>query len=178
MSSTDTTASAAAAAPAAPSFLATLEATLETDWQKVVAFLKTAELNAQAFLQDVANGVEIGIERIQAMGQYVTANLSTINATVTAVAATATAIAPNNASVAKVVSDLQTGSNDVAQLAQALQSGSSAGDAPLVTSAVNAIAAVKQLGSLASTASGMLAQLTAQSPTATQAVSAPTPNEG
>ena len=159
-------------------FLATLEATIETDWAKVVSFLKVAEGDVISFLGKVASGAEILVEDIEAAAQYVIANLSTINATVATVASAANVIAPGNATVAKVVADLQTGVNDVGLLAQSLQTGNTTGDPAVVTTAVNAVAAVKQLGSLASTASGTLAQLANASTTATQSVSPPTPNEG
>lgn len=153
--------------------LTNIEASLSADWQKAVSFFQVAEQGVATFLSKVATGAEILVEDIQAVAQYVTAHLGIINTTVSAISLAAQTIAPNNASVAKVISDLQTGTTDVANLAAAVTAGAApSGSSTVVQDAVTTVNAVKTLSSLASQASATLATLTASSPTATTAVSA------
>lgn len=160
-------------------FLSQIEATLSADWQAFIAFINQAELDVVAFLTKVADGAEVVIADIEGAASYVAGHLSTINGTIAAVGTLANTVAPNNPVVSKVLNDLTTGAQDVADLHNALTSGSSANDPAIVTTAVTAINAVQQLSQLVSNASGTLTTLVQNSPTATQAVTAtaspPTP---
>ena len=110
------------------------------------------------------------IADIEAVGQYVAAHLGLITSGIATLSTLASAVAPNNASVAKAINDLSTGAQDVAALSNALSSGSSAGDSAVVTTAVTAINAAKQLSGLVAQAGTTLTTLTANSATATQTV--------
>lgn len=158
--------------------LAGIKAALSADWTKFIAFVEQAETATASFLSAVATGAEVAIADIEAVASYIAGKLGTITATTAALSTAAQAIAPGNVTVQKVIADLQTGANDVAALHNSLTSGSTAGDPAVVTTAVNAVNAVNILAGLAAQASSALAQATVDSPAATQAVSAPTPNEG
>lgn len=172
------TATSQPAAPGASTVLANIEAALSADWAKFVAFIGQAEQDIATFLSKVASGAEIAIEDIETAAQYVAGHLSTITATTAALTSAAAVIAPGNADVAKVLTDLQTGANDVAALSNSLTTGSTAGANATVTTAVTAVTAVQTLATLAAQASSALSQLTAASPSATQVVSQPTPPQG
>ena len=177
-----TTVPAATAAPAtptaAPSFIQTLETKLSAEWQGAAAFLTEAEQFFGSFLTKVAAGAEIVISDIEAVGQYVAGHLTSITAGISVLSTAVTAIAPNNATAAKVIADLTTSANDVALLSNSLSSGSTAGDPAIVTQAVTAIGAVKQLAQIASSAGSVITTLAANSPTATEAVTAASPGTG
>lgn len=153
-----------------------IEIALSADWQKAVAFFKTAEQDVATFLSKVATGAELLVSDIEAAAQYVVGHLSVINTTVATISAAASTIAPGNATVAKVVSDLQTAASDTASLAQGIVSGSTANSSTAVTDTVAAINSVQTLAGLASQASASLSQLANASPTATQSVSPATPS--
>jgi hypothetical protein len=155
--------------------LTDFENALANDWQKVIAFIGTAEHGTMAFLSKVATGVPVLIEDIESIADFVAGKLGVINSTIAAVGAVADTIAPNNPTVAKVVGDLQTGATDVAAMSAALSGGSSSGDDKAVTTAVTAINAVNSLSVLAGQAAALLAQAAAAAPAATQVVSPPTP---
>jgi hypothetical protein len=146
--------------------------------QKVISFFEAAFQDVGAFLTKVSQGAEVAIEDIESIAAYVDAHLGVINASISTLAATATAVAPNNATVQKMITDLQTATNDVAAVSTSLSSGSTAGQPTAVTTAVSAIKAVQQLAGLAGQAGSAISDIVAASPTATQAVSQPTPNEG
>ena len=168
MTSTDTTTTAAT------NIFQTIENALSADWAKVAAVFQEAEQFASIFLAKVASGAEIIIADIEAAASYVAGNLTVINAGIASAASLANVIAPNNATVQKAVSDLQTAAQDVADLHAALTSGSSASDPAIVTSTVTAINSINQLSTLATSVSQSLGMLAANSPSATQAVSTPT----
>ena len=174
---TDTTQAAAtpAPAPATSNILKQIENALSSDWAKVSSVFQEAEQFAADFLGKVASGAEILIADIESAASYIAGNLTVINAGITSAASLANVIAPNNATVQKAVADLQTTAQDVADLHTALTTGSSSGDPAIVTSAVTAINAVNQLSTLATSVSQSLGTLAANSPTATQAVTAAAP---
>lgn len=155
--------------------LSQIEATLSADWQKFVAFIDLVEQDAVDFLSKVVAGEQVLIADIESAASYVAGNLSTINTGINAVGSLAAVVAPNNPTISKVLTDLSTGAQDVADLHNALTSGSSASDPAIVTKAVTAINAVKQLNQLVSNVSGTLTTLVQNSPTATQAVTAGSP---
>ena len=159
----------------ATNVLQQIENALSSDWAKVTAVFQEAEAFASSFLGKVAAGAEILVQDIEGAATYIAGNLSVVNAGITSAASLASAIAPNNTTVQKAVSDLQTAAQDVADLHTALTTGSSAGDPTVVTQAVTAINAVNQLSTLATSVSQSLGTLAANSSTATQAVTPPTP---
>lgn len=161
-----------------PSLLQQIETTLSNDWQNAASFLSEAEAFFGSFLTKVAAGAEIVISDIEAVGQYVAGHLSVITAGIDTFGTAVSAIAPNNAMAAKVIDDLKTGASDVAALSNSLASGSTSGDPAIVTSAVTAIGAVKQLAQIANNAGSLLTTLAANSPTATQTVTAASPPTG
>lgn len=161
-----------------PNIFEQIAATLESDAQLAVSWFQQGETEIGAFLTKVAAGAEVVIADIEAVGQYVAAHLGIITSGISALSTLASTVAPNNVSVAKVISDLNTGAQDVAALSNALSSGSTAGDPAVVTTAVTAINAAKQLSGLVAQAGTTLTTLTANSPTATQAVTAGTPAQG
>jgi hypothetical protein len=176
---TPTPVAAPAATPVStPSFIQNLEATLSADWQAAASFITEAEQFFGSFLTNVAAGAEVLITDIEAIGQYVAGHLTQITAVIDVFSTAAAAIAPGNAMAQKVIDDLNTGAQDVALLSNSLTSGSTTGDPTIVTQAVTAVGAVKQLAQLANAAGNMLTTLAANSPTATTAVSAPTPPAG
>jgi ABC-type transporter Mla subunit MlaD len=152
--------------------------TTATVWSDVVAFFQNAEADVAKFLGDVASGAEILIEDIEDVAAYVEAHLGIITSTITTLGTLANTVAPNNATVTKVLTDLQTAATDTATLSASLSSGSTAGDPAVVTTAVTAINSVNTLAGIAAQASTALGQIVAATPTATQAISQPTPNEG
>lgn len=152
--------------------------TLSADWQKAVAIFQDGEQAFTIFLSKAASGAEIFIEDIEEIGQWTEAHLGVITTTISALSAAAAVVAPGNATVTKVIADLQISANDVAQLSSSLASGSTAGDAPAVTTAVTTIGAVQTLAQLAAQAGASLATLTNAAPTATTTVSPPTSAEG
>ena len=126
----------------------------------------------------MAAGAEVLITDIEQVGQYVAGHLTQITAGISVLSGAVTAIAPGNATAAKVIADLNTSAQDVALLSNSLSSGSTAGDPTIVTQAVTAIGAVKQLAQIANNAGALITTLAASSPTATTTVSAPTPAAG
>jgi hypothetical protein len=168
----------AVAVPAAPSFIQNLETSLSSEWSSAAAFLTQAEQVFGSFLTKVAAGAEVLITDIEAVGQYVAGHLTQITAGISVLSGVVTAIAPNSTAAAKVIADLTTSANDVALLSNALTVGSAASDPTIVTQAVTAIGAVKQLAQIAGNAGSVLTNIAAASPTATQAVSTPTPAAG
>ena len=162
----------------APTFLQTLETQLSADWQSAANFLSEAEAFFGSFLTKVAAGAEILITDVEAVGQYVAGHLTAINSGIVVLGTAVNAIAPNNVTAQKVLADLNQGAADVAALSNSLASGTTSGDDQLVTSAVTAIGAVKQLAQLSNSAGNLLTTLTANSPTATAVVSTPTPPAG
>ena len=158
--------------------IASIEATLSADWQKVVSGVQAGELFLMNMLQTIAAGGQILITDIEDISQYIGAHLGILNSTVAAIGTAAAVIAPGNANVAKVLADLQTGADDVAQLTTAINTGATTGDSTVVTTALTAINAIKTTSALASQAAAALAQLTVAMPSATQAISQPTPNPG
>ena len=153
-----------------------IEASLSADWQNAASFINEAEAFFGTFLTKVAQGAEIVIADIESVGQYVAGHLTVINSGIAALGSVVSVVAPNNVTAQKVIDDLNTGAADVAALSNSLSSGSTAGDDQIVTSAVTAIGAVKQLAQLANNAGSLLTTLAANSPTATQTVTAaPTP---
>lgn len=169
---TDSTSTTAAA----PSFFQSLETKLATDWSKIIAFLEGAESHAGQFLADVANGIEIGIERIMSIGQYVDGNLGTIKAGIAATQTLADTVAPNNTMVSQIFNTLNTGVTEVAQLSQVLQGGSAANDPQIVQKAADAINATKSLQAILAQAGATISAITANSPTATQSVTPSSPS--
>lgn len=165
MSSTDTS----------PNLIQQIENALSKDWANAGSLFQKAEQFAADFLGKVAQGAEIIIADIESAAGYVAGNLTVINAGINSAASLAGVIAPNNTTVQKAVADLQTAAQDVADLHKALTSGSASSDPAIVTSAVTAINAVNQLSTLATSVSQSLGILAANSPSATQAVSTPTP---
>ena len=166
------------ATPATPSFIQNLEATLSAEWQGTANFITEAEQFFGSFLTKVSAGAEILIADVESIGQYVAGHLTQITAVIGVFSTAAAAIAPGNAIAQKVIDDLNAGAQDVALLSNSLTSGSTAGDPTIVTQAVTAVGAVKQLAQLANAAGNMLTTLAANSPTATTAVSTPTPPTG
>lgn len=147
-----------------------IESTLSSDWQKFVAFIQIAEQEVAAFLTKVAAGEQIIVADIEAAAGYVAGHLSTINAAISAAGELANAVAPGNAAVAKVLTDLTTGAQDVADLHNALTNGSSPSDPTIVTQAVTAISSAQNLAQLVANASATLTALVQNSPSATEAV--------
>lgn len=157
--------------------LSEIEAALSADAQKVVAFVEQVEQVFATFLTNVATGIPVVIDDIISVGQAINSKLSTITATLSAFSSVAAAVAPNDTAVQKMLSDLQTGAEDVAAVANSLTSGSTSGDNSLVSTAVTTIGAVSNLATLAGQAGAALASLANASPTATQVVSQTTPAE-
>lgn len=151
--------------------------TTTTVWSDVVAFFQTAEADVAKFLGDVASGAEILIEDIEDVAAYVEAHLGIITSTITTLGTLAATVAPNNTTVTKVLTDLQTAATDTAALSTSLTSGT-ASSIPQVTTAVTAINSVNTLASLAAQASTALGQIVAASPSATQVVSPASPPAG
>ena len=158
--------------PPPANLLTQIEATLSADWQNAANFLSEAEAFFGTFLTRVAAGAEVLIADIEQAGQYVAGHLTVINTSIQAMSSLVTTVAPGNVTAQKVIDDLNTGAQDVAALSNALTSGSAASDPAIVTSAVTAIGAVKQLAQIANNAGSMLTGLANSSPTATQAVTA------
>ena len=98
---------------ATPNIFQQIAATLESDAQLAVTWFQEGEAELGAFLTKVAAGAEIGIADIEAVGQYVAAHLGVITSGISALSTLASTVAPNNVSVAKVISDLNTGAQDV-----------------------------------------------------------------
>lgn len=161
---------------AAPSFFQQLETTLATDWSKIIAFLEGAESHAGQFLADAAAGLEMGIERVISIGQYVDGNLGTIKAGIAATQTLANTVAPNNTMVSQIFNTLNTGVTEVSQLSQVLQGGSAANDPQIVQKAADAINATKSLQAILAQAGATITAITANSPTATQAVTPASPS--
>lgn len=155
---------------AAPNIFQQIENTLSADWAKVTAIFQEAEAFAADFLGKVAAGAEIVIADIEKAASYVAGNLTVINAQLGAVGALASVVAPNNATVQKVLSDVSTAVQDVADLHNALTSGSSSGDPTIVTQAVTAINSVNQIAQAVTGLSTTLGTLAANSSSATEAV--------
>jgi len=180
MTDTTTTASVPAAAPAPTSlqtFFADLEAKLSADAQKAVAFLKQLAQAEASILAKAGSGLPIIISEFETLLQSINTKLPVINASIGAVKAEAATAAPNNTALQKLISDVEQGVNDAAEVSTALSSGSAAGDNTVVTTAVATVTAVNSLAALASQASAMLGQASVDSPNATQAVSPASPPE-
>jgi hypothetical protein len=183
---TDTTAAAAAStttttasAPATPNLFQKIGAALSSDWSKFVAFLEQAEQNAGTFMTDVANGVEIGLERLQQAASYINGKAAAITAGATALSNAVAQIpgASSDSSVQKLLADINVGVNDAVAAAADMTNGTTAPNDPtIVTKAVQTIGAVQQLQVLLGTAGAAVSALTNNSSTATSAVTAASPS--
>ena len=176
MTSTDTTTTAAASST---NIVTEIQNALDAEFAKVVTFFQGITQKEIAFLTALAQGVEVGIADIQAIAQGSLSKLSIAGTVVNEATAAAAIIAPGNASVTKVLSDLQTGVADATAMATAISSNTApAGSGPVVSDAVNVLNAANTLSQLASQVSATLGTLAAASPAAAQVTSPPTPNEG
>jgi hypothetical protein len=170
MTNTDTTVTATNSA------LQSFESVIAADFAGAVSFFQTAFQDVGAFLSKVASGAEVVITDIESMASYIGAHLGVIQASIASFGALAGVVAPGNATVSKVIADLNTGAADVAALSNALSNGSSASDPTVVTSTVTAIHAVQQLSQIVSNAGATLTAMAMNSPTATQAITAASPS--
>jgi predicted component of type VI protein secretion system len=156
----------------------TIESDIATGWNAVVTFLTKAEQDIGAFLSSVAAGEQILLSDVQAAAQYINGHAAVLSSSVAAVTNLANTLAPNNAAVQKAVSGLNTGLQDVTQVASDLVSGANPNDPALVTKTVTGVTAAQQLQQATAAVGALLTTLAAASPAATQAVSAPTPPAG
>lgn len=166
MTSTGTTTT-----PAATNIFQQIEAALSSDAQKAVTFFQNLNSPVGTFLGKVAQGLEIFIEDVEAVANWVNAHLTLINGLIADFETTAAAVAPNNPAIGKALSDLNTAATDIAGLSTSLTTGSSSSQPAAVQTATTAINGINSLSILLSSASSQLAQAAASSANATTAVS-------
>lgn len=162
----------------APNVFQQIESTLSADWQKAVSFLQQAAQFFATFLGNVAAGLPVLVADVEGVAAGVAGKLSTINASLGVASDLASKVAPNDTSVQKLLSDIGQGAQDLADVHVALTTGITAGDPQVVTTAVSAINAASDLERLLNSAHAVLGSIAGASPTATQAVSPPTPQAG
>jgi len=138
-----------------------------------MSFLQTVEADVQAFITKVAQGAEVLIADLEAAGNWIAANIATIDADLQSALGFAQIVGGNNATVQKIIADANV---SVAALnAYAADSNSGATQIASVLAGYQAITAAA--GAAAMVKAGAT-QAVAQSPNATQVVSQPTPNAG
>ena len=162
-----------------PTVIQEIEAALEADWAKIVAFFNQEEQKLATFLTNVAQGAQILETDIQSVMQTVLGKLSTINGIISAAAGAAAAIAPGESKVIAGLVSAATGAlSEVGTVATSIANGTPpSGQNAVVSDTVAVINALPTVATLAQQLSQQVSQLVQASPTATQTISPPTPNE-
>jgi hypothetical protein len=135
--------------------------------------LATVEADVMAFIQKVDAGAEVLIADLEAAGNWIAANIATIDADLQTALGFATAVGGSNATVAQIIADANVSVTALNAYASSINRGGAQ-----ISSVIAGYQAITGAAAAAATVKAAATSAVAANPNATQVVSPPTPNAG